>query len=118
MVVAAHVECMSTHRLLPSIVFASTSLLAGCGGEIDSQTSFPEPPVPDGSPGAVELKPGQLPAKEPDAGANEADARACEGGWPTTKGQICTFDAGLACCTASFQDPDAGVVCCPTGQGQ
>lgn len=107
---------MSSHRLLPSIVFASTSLLTGCGGEIDSQTIFPETPLPDASPGPVEVKPG--PAKPPDAGIHvEPDARACEGGWPTTKGQICTFDAGLACCTRSFGDEaDAGVICCPVGQ--
>jgi hypothetical protein len=75
------------YRLLPSIVFASTSLLAGCSGENDLSPN--EPSI--------------------DAGP---DLRACEGGWPTTKGALCEFDAGIVCCTRDDWSSDAGWECC------
>ena len=99
---------MSAHRLLPSIVFASTSLLAGCGGQLDAQTTFPEPPPPDAA--------GDVAVATPDAAHDaEPDARTCEGGWPTTKGQICQFDGGISCCRNSWEE-DAGLVCCEVGE--
>ena len=106
-----------SHRLLHSIVFASTSLLA-CGGQIDVVTASPDAtpqPQPDGAFDPVLQKPA---VTVPDAAVDaNIDKRSCEGGWPTTKGQICTFDAGIACCTSSF-DSDSGVICCEVGQGQ
>ncbi len=76
------------HRLLPSIVFASTSLLAGCGGEVQD-----------------------VPAPDPDAGSADARARRCEAGWPTTKGSLCTFEGGLRCCQPR-ETPNAPAICC------
>lgn len=67
---------MGSHRLTASIVLGSSMLLTGsavvaCGGATDE-------------------------GKEAtDAGP---DARACEPGWPTTKGVICTTEKGLTCC--------------------
>ena len=111
------------HRLLPSIVFASTSLLTGCG-QVDLSILHappdPPPPEPDASsPDAAALDAGTKDATRDatidvaldapkDAGV---DARLCEGGWPTTKGQMCVYDGGIACCT-QWNDPDSGVICC------
>ena len=107
-----------SHRLLHTLVFASTSLLA-CGGTIEELPDVD--PQPDATPPEKDASPPQVDASVPDV-APEAeveaapedagsDARTCEGGWPTTKGQICTFDAGILCCTASWDD-DAGPICC------
>ena len=112
-------DAMSTHRLLPTIVFASSSLLA-CGGQIDAVLDGPDAPGPpaDGSadavtkPDAAKDAPGPDVAPITDAGA---DVRSCEGGWPTTKGQICTFEAGIACCTPSLDQDGGEVICCATG---
>jgi len=99
-----------SHRLLHTLVFASTSLLA-CGGQIGE--IVPELPEPDASPPDPPLPNPPPPIAAPETSPADAgfDARTCEGGWPTTKGQICTFDAGLVCCSRSW-DPDAGKICC------
>ncbi|NOU27598.1 MAG: hypothetical protein HOO96_06780 [Polyangiaceae bacterium] len=67
---------MGSHRLTASIIFGSSMLLTGssvvaCGGATDEG------------------------ADAADAGP---DARACEPGWPTTKGLICKLEKGLKCC--------------------
>jgi len=107
------------HRLLHTLVFASTSLLA-CGGTIDEIPDDAEAP-PDAKPDAKSGKDAGLLDAAPDAPPDVAppedagsDARTCEGGWPTTKGQICTFDAGIVCCQRGWDD-DAGPICCEQG---
>ncbi len=89
-----------SHRLLHTLVFASTSLLA-CGGQIGSVTLESPEADPDAAP----------PDPPIDAGS---DVRSCENGWPTTKGAICRFDAGIVCCKRSFGD--AGEICCEKSQ--
>src|SRR5580765_120945 len=110
-----------SHRLLHTLVFASTSLLA-CGGTMEELPDDAEP-QPDVTPKKKDASPPQVdasvpdvaPEAEPEAAPEAApedagsDARICEGGWPTTKGQICTFDAGIVCCTESWGD-DAGPI--------
>ncbi len=107
-----------SHRLLPTIVFASSSLLA-CGGQLDAITDGPDAPPgppPDGAAdviardAAIDATPDVAPIT--DAGP---DVRSCEGGWPTTKGQICTFDAGIACCSPAIGQDGGEVICCATG---
>ncbi len=77
---------MGSHRLTASIVFGSSMLLTGplvaCGGATDD--------AGDAS----------------DAGP---DARACEPGWPTTKGVICKLEKGLKCCEHAG---DPAPACC------
>jgi hypothetical protein len=94
--------------LLPSIVFASGSLLA-CGGRVDVVLPDVPPPLPDVD-GATDVD-ATPPPIAPDAGV-EPDARSCEPGWHTTKGQICVTDGGLECCSR-IGDEDAGSQCCP-----
>ena len=107
----AHGSFMS-HRLLHTLVFASTSLLA-CGGQIGSViVDIPEPDASPKSPkeASPEEAEAEVEAAAPiDAGS---DARTCEGGWPTTKGQICTFDAGIVCCTSSWNEDGGDPICC------
>ncbi len=85
-----------SHRLLSTIVFASGSLLA-CGGTVapdlgtDAETPKNDAATPD-APLPVDSGP---------------DLRACEPGWPTTKGVVCSFDGGIRCC-----DVDGGKTCC------
>ncbi len=114
------------HRLTASIVFGSTLLLTGtaaCGGVLPADDEVNAPDRPTG-PGPAPVTPAPI----VDAGGSDAhtrdahapvaivdaapDARHCEGGWPTTKGQICKFENGLQCCT---RDDDAAseVLCCP-----
>jgi hypothetical protein len=98
--------CVMSHRLLHTLVFASTSLLA-CGGQIGAVIDVP--PEPDASKDATAPEDVSV-----DAGS---DARMCEGGWPTTKGQICTFDAGIVCCTRGWEADGGGdPICCERGQ--
>ena len=109
-----------SHRLLHTLVFASTSLLA-CGGTIEEIPDDAEPPPDAAPPPQADATPDvQIDAHvdvQPEADPQDAgsDVRTCEGGWPTTKGQICTFDAGIVCCTQSWDD-DAGPICCEQGQ--
>jgi hypothetical protein len=89
------------HRLLPTIVFASGSLLA-CGGSVAEGVDA----------GGTDATPQPTTDASTDAPAHDAsDIRACEGGWPTTKGFLCNFDGGIACCSKT-DDPDAGTFCC------
>lgn len=109
-----------THRLLPSIVFASGSLLA-CGGQVDAALPDVSTPLPDVDatnvdvgrpPDTVDSAPPEAAPPELDAGI---DARLCEPGWHTTKGQICVTDGGLECCRRLGDEDagDAGEQCCP-----
>jgi len=102
-----------SHRLLHTLVFASTSLLA-CGGQVEGLDPPPEndasPPKKDAGAKDVTTAPETGPE---DAGS---DARTCEGGWPTTKGQICTFDAGIVCCSESWLEDGGEPICCEQSQ--
>ncbi len=113
------------HRLLPSIVFASTSLLA-CGGRMEPEVPVdPQPPGPDSPAPAPAPAPAPTPAADNDyapakkaspvarPGPTAMDPRLCENGWPTTKGQRCVTENGLTCCTSSVADPSGAVACCP-----
>ena len=87
-----------SHRLLSTIVFASGSLLA-CGGIVPDAGTDAEAPKNDAS--TTDATP------TVDSGP---DLRACEPGWPTTKGVVCSFDGGVKCC-----DVDGGKSCCALG---
>lgn len=132
-----------THRLMKSIVFGSTLLLVGtaaCGGI--SLAEEPEPEVPNPGPSVFPEDPtptapvvvdssvadaARRDARAPDASSADAsrdaavtvildagaDARHCENGWPTTKGQICTFENGLECCSRSGDPNPKDLLCCP-----
>jgi len=101
------------HRLFHTLVLGG--VLTGCGG-IAEVASDPAAPLPDGQPLAnVDASPETPDAAEAGAAADAGpDLRACEGGWPTTKG--CSFPApNVMCCqnecclrTPPEETPDAG----------
>lgn len=119
------------HRLLHSVVISSVLALesVGCGISHDRV----DPPDDDGGPrdrspdagrrrdAGFRMVDAGTPV-EPDAGRADAgappgdagppppdagDARACEPGWPTTKGFFCTTvsDDLLLCCNSFGEDP-------------
>jgi hypothetical protein len=108
------------HRLFHTLVIGG--LLTGCGS-VAELAPEPATPTPDGQPFPnVDAAPavpdagfdGNSPIEagaRPDGGP---ELRACEGGWPTTKG--CSFPTpGVMCCqnecclrTPPEETPDAG----------
>ncbi len=68
-----------------------------------------DPPPDAASPGTFS----GIDASAPQDAAKDVvgvDARACEPGWPTTKGMVCTSDGGPdLCCHRGNETP----VCCP-----
>lgn len=104
------------HRLFHSLVVSSVLALGGgCASTHDPADPPPPPPDPDSDAGALDA--GAPDAGMPDAGQPDAgpeDLRACEDGWPTTKGFFCTSVSldRVECCS-SFDETD----CCVTTEG-
>ena len=111
------------HRLFHTLVLGSSVLLGGSGGvacmarvaEAAPATSPPDEavsvdPPPDSPPPSIA---NGIDASAPRDAAKDVvtvDARACEAGWPTTKGMVCTSDGGPElCCHRQDEAP----VCCP-----
>ncbi len=111
------------HRLFHTLVLGSGVLLGGSGGvacmaRVAEAAPGTRPPDEAVSVDSPTESPSSSIASGTDAGAPRdaasdvltADARACESGWPTTKGMVCTSDGGPDLCC---QRQDEAPVCCP-----